>query len=81
MPAERQPNSHHSHQAWHSKYIVITHGTDTLIETAKYLGSKHADGGVGGPNDGGNGGTNGPRKIGQAVHMSYSLGQPILGQS
>eukprot|EP00435_Cladocopium_sp_Y103_P060895 s349_g22.t1 len=33
-------------EAWHSKYIVITHGTDTLIETAKYLGSRHADGGT-----------------------------------
>ena len=37
--------SSHSHQAWPCKYIVITHGTDTLIETAKYLGSRHADGG------------------------------------
>eukprot|EP00438_Fugacium_kawagutii_P007994 Skav234600 [mRNA] locus=scaffold5214:226187:246766:- [translate_table: standard] len=28
--------------AWPSKNIVITHGTDTLIETAKFLGSKLA---------------------------------------
>lgn len=32
--------SQHFLQAKDFKHIVITHGTDTLIETAKYLGSR-----------------------------------------
>ncbi len=31
-------------QAKEFKHIVITHGTDTLIETAKYLGSRSTEG-------------------------------------